>query len=823
VTVPADRRTSDGTEPGVVSVVVLHEGALAETLDCIDSLDRLDWPADRLEVVVVDLGSVEGSARRLRQAAPRAIVADLHDDPGRAGALNRGVGATSGEWLAFLATRNRPEPGWLRHAVDMLAGDSSLVCAASRVVGPSGAGLDWPPRMSFTGHPVTVEPGGDGGVDHDVGAADGREVLFGPLEAMVIRAGVFRSVGGFDPRYERDLEDVDLGWRLWLLGHRVVYAAHSVVTRLTPVPHPVDVPEDERIRTERNALFTVYKNYDDASLAAALPAALALAAHRGVVLDDLAARAGGATYHSRASARAVDAFIQRLPELTTARQTVQESRQRTDQELFRTVRMSIEPDLALPAFAEGFEETVQRLGVAERFGPRRRIVVATCDTLTPKMAGPAIRAWQIAAALSAEHDVHLVTTTTATISDSRFAISAVGDRELRELERWCDVFLFQGWVLAGRPYLQSSTKVLIADIYDPMHLEALEQGRDGGEDARLEAVTSSTTVLNQQLSRGDFFLCASRKQRDFWLGHLAALGRVNPRSYDEDEMLASLITVVPFGISNVPPVHRTPAIKGVVPGIGLDDLVLLWGGGIYNWFDPLTLLRAVDLLRRRVPAVKLFFMGLRHPNPDIPEMRMAVAARALSAELGLTGTHVFFNEGWVDYDERQNYLLEADVGVSIHLDHIETALSFRTRVLDYLWASLPVIATKGDALAELIEAHGLGITVPPNDVEALEEALFRILDDDGFRKTCRENEAAMIPDMRWSEVLAPLMEFCRAPRRAPDLLDPRAAQAIRVELGEAKPGSGWRHDLRSGLEYLQWGGPPLLARKALGRVRRLLA
>ena len=42
---------------------------------------------------------------------------------------------------------------------------------------------------------------------------------------------------------------------------------------------------------------------------------------------------------------------------------------------------------------------------------------------------------------------------------------------------------------------------------------------------------------------------------------------------------------------------------------------------------------------------------------------MALAARTLSGELGLTGTHVFFNDGWVDYDDRQNYLLDADVGV----------------------------------------------------------------------------------------------------------------------------------------------------------------
>ena len=819
---PTTRATNPETLDDVVSVVILHEGVMAETLACVDSLDRLDWPADRLEIVLVDVGSVQGAARRLRQAVPGAIVAHLGDDPGRAGALNRGVGATTGHWLAFLATRNHPHRGWLRNAVDVLAADSSLACAASRVLGPGGVALDWPPRMSFTGHQVTIATVG-GEEASDVGRADGREILFAPLEAMVMRADTFRDVGGFDPRYERDLEDVDLGWRLWLLGHRVVYTADSVVTRVTAIPAPEEVSEKERMRTERNALFTIYKNYDDASLAAALPASLALTTHRGVVLDELAAEAGATGHHTRASAAGVAAFVRCLPQLGVARAAVQASRQRTDQELFRSVRMSLEPDLSDPAFRSGVDAVVEQLGVGDSFGPRRRIVVATCDTLTPKMAGPAIRAWQIAAALSAEHDVRLVTTARATISDPRFRISEVGDPELRELERWCDVFLFQGWVLAGRPYLQSSTKVIVADVYDPMHLEALEQGRDGGEDARLEAVTSSTTVLNQQLLRGDYFLCASSKQRDFWLGHLAALGRVNPRTYDDDEMLGSLISVVPFGIGDTPPVHRKPAIKGVVPGIGLDDPVLLWGGGIYNWFDPITLLRAVDLLRRRVPSVRLFFMGLRHPNPEIPEMRMAVAARELSAELGLTDTHVFFNEGWVDYDERQNYLLEADVGVSIHLDHIETALSFRTRVLDYLWASLPVIATDGDALADLVRAHGLGLTVPPGDVEALEEALFRMLDDEGFRKTCSENEAAVIPEMRWSQVLAPLVEFCRAPRRAPDLLDPSASKAVRTELGRVKSNSAWRHDLRSGLEYLQWGGPPLLARKALGRLRRLLA
>ncbi len=449
-------------------------------------------------------------------------------------------------------------------------------------------------------------------------------------------------------------------------------------------------------------------------------------------------------------------------------------------------------------------------------------MVATCDALTPAMAGPAIRALQIAEALAAEHDVQLVTTSLASITSDRLPVRAVGDDELAELERWCEVLVFQGWVITGRPFLLSSDKVFVADVYDPLHLEQLEQARDVGEEARRRTVQLSTQILNEQLMRGDFFLCANERQRDFWLGQLAAVGRVNPRTYDEDPTLRSLISVVPFGVPETPPVHERPALRGLVPGIAPDDKVVLWGGGIYNWFDPLTLLRAVDRLRRRQPGLRLVFMGLRHPNPDIPEMRMAATARALSDQLGLTGTHVFFNEGWVEYADRQNHLLEADVGVTTHLAHLETALSSRTRILDYLWASLPVVATEGDVLADLVDQRELGLTVPPGDVDALEQALFRLLDDDGFRKTCRENVAAVATELTWGRVLAPLLDFCRHPRRAPDLLDPDVSARLRRHLGPPRRTTGWRADLRIAGQHLRQGGPTLLGAKAWSRIRRRL-
>jgi glycosyltransferase involved in cell wall biosynthesis/GT2 family glycosyltransferase len=825
---PANPRPAE-----MVSVVILHEGAIADTVAGLHAVADLEFPADRLEVVLVEVGTLSGNQRRLRTAAPAATVVSLEHDPGRAEAFNRAAGACTGTSIAFLGAGHVPDRRWLQASLDILDRDLSVACVGTRVErsgGGAGGGDAWPPAVSFLGLPVPGQKG-----EQTVSGATVQEILYAPVEAMVVRADVFREIGGFDARYERGLDDVDFGWRLWLLGHRVVAAPEVAVTgprfeRATPSVR-------EQFLRERNALFTIYKNYDDASLAAAMPAALALGIRRGVVLGgdrpvptssapmDLSpGPAMTASPQLVASAHAIDAFLGSLSELAPVRKAIQDRRRRTDQEMFRLLRLPLGADVDDPRYRAAFAEAVASMGVRERFGSRRRIVVATCDTLTPAMAGPAIRAWQIASALSLEHDVELVTTSTATVTHPRFKVRSVDDRDLRELEEWCDVLLFQGWFLTGRPFLLESTKVIVADIYDPLHLEQLEQARDEGEKRRGELVSEAVGVLNEQLIRGDFFLCASEKQRDFWLGQLSALGRVNPLTYDEDGTLRSLIAVVPFGISDAPPARTRPALKGVLPGIGLDDKVILWGGGIYNWFDPLTLLHAVDRLRRRVPNVRLFFMGLKHPNPDIPEMRMAVSARALSDQLGLTGTHVFFNEGWVEYDDRQNYLIEADIGVSTHIDHVETAMSFRTRILDYLWASLPVVCTAGDSLADLVESHGLGLTVPSGDVDALEAALFRILDDEGFRKGCVENVAQVAPGLVWSQGLRPLVDFCRAPRRAPDLLDHDAAHHLRRDLAPGRRTlAGWQHDLRAGIDYLQWGGPRLVARKALGRVRRLLS
>ena len=447
--------------------------------------------------------------------------------------------------------------------------------------------------------------------------------------------------------------------------------------------------------------------------------------------------------------------------------------------------------------------------------------MVTNDALSDSMAGPAIRAWNIADVLTrqTELDVRLVSTNSCRFgAEQPFTALAVTQRELAGHAVWADVVIVQGWALEQLPALKTDRDtVVVCDLYDPMHFEVLAQERDLDLATRHDRVAGTVMALSEQLRRGDFFLCASERQRHLWIGHLSGLGRLTPTLYDADPSARSLLSVVPFGLPPTPAVRSGPGPRGTVDGVGDGDRVVLWAGGVYSWFDPLTLVHAVDRLRERRDDVRLVFLGMRHPNPETTEMGVAADLRALAGRLGLTDKHVFFNETWVPYESRQNWLLDANCGVTTHFDHVETTFAFRTRVLDYLWAGLPIVTTDGDSFAELVRAEGLGVVVPAEDPDALADALDRVLYDEAFAESCRARIAEVRGRFTWPTVLAPLVDFCLDPRTAPDRL-PSAYRPRRPRVPL------WRRalsDVRLVGTYLSAGGPRELVRRVVGRLRRV--
>jgi glycosyltransferase involved in cell wall biosynthesis len=364
-----------------------------------------------------------------------------------------------------------------------------------------------------------------------------------------------------------------------------------------------------------------------------------------------------------------------------------------------------------------------------------------------------------------------------------------------------DVVVAFGYLLRHHPVIAQRARFLVMDLYDPFLLENLTMHDDLPMARRMEVHEHDLGVVRDQLRQADFFICASERQRDYWLGALSLVNRINPQSYTQDATLRRLIGVVSFGLPAEPPAPSRAAIREEVAGITPDDVVVLWGGGIWNWFDPLTAIKAVAALHGEAPPVKLFFMGLRHPNPELPQMAMATRAVELAAELGVLDRQVFFRDGWVPYEDRVNYLMSADLGISLHFDHVETRFSYRTRLLDYLWAGLPVVATAGDVLSTELADAGAGVAVPEADVDAVADALRRLSRDPAQRSLMRERARRLAAEHTWERAAAPLLDFCRSPYRT------RPADAMDVPRLSRRLREAW------------WRSP---LRRAAGRMRRRL-
>jgi GT2 family glycosyltransferase len=761
------------------SVVIINYNGREYLERCVDSVLALDYPSDRLEVVVIDNASSDGSVEALRAAHGERIRLIVNDrNLGFSPVVNQGARAATGEYLALLNNDAVAHPQWLSEAVRHLEQPNRTACVASKILRDDRETVDYAGgQMAFYGHGFAK------GNDRPDDPTDEtpRATLFASGGAMVVPRELFLDVGGFDESFFAFFEDVDFGWRLWLYGHEVTYLPSSVVYhRHHGTIERFGYPR-ERYLLERNALRMLVKNYGDELLARVLPGSIALSLLRGLAddpkrLPDFRISSDttpigdvALTPTSASHLAAIRDWGVELADTLAKRAEVQRRRVVDDRAIVGLFEQALLPNHPDRDFITTFHNVVQGWKLEEALRPRGRVLIITADHLGKKMAGPAIRCWEMARVLSSEHDVVLATTRPTDMTSERFTVTSIDDGSLEALLTDTDLVIFQGFIMYFHPEITASGLPLLVDIYDPFHLEGLELRRFEDPAERFATARSDVQVLNEQLERGDFFVCASEKQRDFWLGQLSGIGRINPLTYDEDASLRQLLDVAPFGLPSEPPEKRRDVLKGVIDGVERDDFVLLWGGGIYNWFDPLTLIKAVAEVAEDLPDVKLFFLGSAHPNPDVPKMRMAAAAFALAEDLGVLGKHVIFNPGWVDYEERADYLLESDIGVSTHYDHVETAYSYRTRILDYLWAGLPIIATEGDSLSRLVSRHELGMTVPAEDVSALASALRQLRTDRELYDACAANVRALAPEMTWEKALAPIVEFARRPRRAADV------------------------------------------------------
>ncbi|MGI8554055.1 MAG: glycosyltransferase family 4 protein [Dehalococcoidia bacterium] len=401
-----------------------------------------------------------------------------------------------------------------------------------------------------------------------------------------------------------------------------------------------------------------------------------------------------------------------------------------------------------------------------------RILVVSRSVVGSRMSAPGIRAFHMAQILAEQVEGATVTLaipegsdlTAAEAATFGYSVYRYDRRSWARLIRNHDLLISLGFPPMAIPF--SQRRLLIVDLFSNFAMEWMEAGKSQRNRRRRFAwYEAQRRYLNLQLTLADFVICNNERQRETWLGFLSSLGLISAAVYDRDRSLRRLVAVCPHGIRSDPLPDRRHSLDELAPGIGSGDRVLIWNGGIIDWYDPLTAIRAMAVLSRQRPEVKLLFVGSRYPDPGFADNSPTFqAAQALSRELGLYNRTVFFKYGWVPYEAMKSYLLGSCAGLSTYYDNAETHSSYRTRFVDLFWAELPLICTRGDILAEMVERRPLGLTVPEKNVDAVVAAVKRLLDDEQFYDRCRANLHQLKGEMGWEQTLQPLVAFCRDPR-----------------------------------------------------------
>lgn len=396
----------------------------------------------------------------------------------------------------------------------------------------------------------------------------------------------------------------------------------------------------------------------------------------------------------------------------------------------------------------------------------KKIFLISADKVGKSMAGPGVRYFEMAKILSKHFDLTLLVPDNCDIAGDGFKIlsynSNSASKSIGKLIQKADVVVAQNL----RPPLIRKIKQLniryIADLYDPLTVEVLEYSKYDNEQQKRSVFDFNYYSLLLQINSADHLLCASSRQRDFYTGILSDQKIINPKVYQQNPDIRQLISLVPFGLSKdkLPPIDLQ-IVKSKIPNLKEDDKIVYWGGGIFNWFDPLSIVKAIEEISKIRSDVKLFFLGVKHPNPKIKQMEMAQKTIDYCKKQGLLDKFVFFNYGWTPYEERVHFLSRANIGISTHFDNLETRLSFRTRILDYLKAELPMILTEGDSMADLCREKNLGIVVKFQDVKEIKKAILDLVDDKNRINQIKSNIAEAKKEFYWEVCLKDLISLIK--------------------------------------------------------------
>lgn len=390
----------------------------------------------------------------------------------------------------------------------------------------------------------------------------------------------------------------------------------------------------------------------------------------------------------------------------------------------------------------------------ERFrGMSKKILLISNLPILEQNSGPAIRYINIAKVLVKKYKCCLFASKSSKNQQEKYTFLKCGNifKYIKELKK-SDIVINQPSRLRYLFFARLFRKKIIIDLYDPTDIENLEMYKyTNSLKSRMIRMYSKCRLI-YALKIGDYFLCTSEIQKDYWIGYLQAVGRITMNEYKKNSKLEHLIGYLPFGVEeNITNVQNNP-ILDIFPNIKKTDKIIIWAGGVWNWFDSQNLIYAMERIYHKRDDIKLLFLGIPQNHLDEDKYVNLKQTIELSKKLEIYNKNVFFNNEWVNYDKRSEYLANSYIGISLHYDNLETRYSFRTRILDYLWADIPFVASKNDYFDYLNKQYNISESVECNHIDAIEKGILNLIEDEKEYIVKKENIQLMKEGFFWKNV-----------------------------------------------------------------------
>jgi len=215
---------------GGLVVVVLNWNGADDTIRCLHSLDAaaLETP---FRVLVVDNGSSDGSAGRIRRELPDAEILELPSNLGYGGGNNAGFRRAEemgADEVLFLNNDTVVDSGFALPLLTVLRGEGGAGAVVPKIFYMANPSLIW-----YAGGEVSLRSGlvRHVGLRRHDGPRFSRPGTTGYATGCCVglRVGVVRALGGFDEAFGMYAEDVDLSLRLRAMGLRIVFVPSSMV------------------------------------------------------------------------------------------------------------------------------------------------------------------------------------------------------------------------------------------------------------------------------------------------------------------------------------------------------------------------------------------------------------------------------------------------------------------------------------------------------------------------------------------------------------------------------------------------------------------